>query len=165
MRDTAKFEAWALQATPKLFRQARLLVGDWHLAEDLAQDTIAKMYVHWARVDSDLSPDGYALRTLFHLFVSRRRLESSGEIATDLIPETFDGATIDVEIRHDLARALATLKPLERAVVVARYLDDRPVASVAALLDRSEGWVRTTSSRALARLRVSPLLAPLAALT
>lgn len=61
-----------------------------------------------------------------------------------------------------LVKALARLKPAERAVIVARYAHDLSVSEVATLMDRSEGWVRTTSFRALARLRSHPQLAALA---
>ncbi|MFT3888696.1 MAG: SigE family RNA polymerase sigma factor [Arachnia sp.] len=155
------FRTWAVTATPRLFRQARLLEGDWHLAEDLVQETIARMYLCWNRMAEVTHPTAYALQTLYRVFASRRRLKSSNEIAVDVIPERVAGSTIDHDLRLDIAIALAELKPTERAVVVARYLDDLPVAEVAALLDRSEGWVRTTAYRALGRLRRHPQLVSL----
>ena len=47
---------------------------------------------------------------------------------------------------------------MERCVVVARYLDDLSVAEVATLMVRTQAWVRTTSLRALRRLREHPAL-------
>ena len=58
----------------------------------------------------------------------------------------------------DLARALEVLSPHERCVIVARYLDDRSVVDVARMVNRTQGWVRTTAHRALQRLRQSPAL-------
>lgn len=41
-----------------LLREAYLLVGDVHLAEDLVQTVLAKIYVAWPRVSaSDAPPD------------------------------------------------------------------------------------------------------------
>ena len=37
--------------TPRLFRTALLMCGDWHLAEDLVQTTLGKLYVAWAKVE------------------------------------------------------------------------------------------------------------------
>lgn len=158
--DIGKFEGWAINVTPYLFRYARHLEPDWHGAEDLVQDTLAKLYVNWWRVDETRNLKAYALQTMFHHFVSRRRRRSSGEVVTDSLPEALTWTT-DPETRLLLVEALAELKPAERAVIVARYAHDLPVAEVATLLDRSEGWVRTTSFRALARLRSHPQLATL----
>lgn len=155
------FEAWAIQTTPQLFRYARHLMTDWQGAEDLVQDTLAKLYVNWWRVDETRNPTSYALQTMFHLFVSRRRRRSASEVVTDTLPEALSGP-IDPDTRFVLVDALAKLKPAERAVIVARYAHDLSVAEVAHLMDRSEGWVRTTSLRALARLRSFPQLASLA---
>ena len=33
-----------------LFRTALLLTGDWHLAEDLGQEMLRRLYLHWRRV-------------------------------------------------------------------------------------------------------------------
>ena len=54
-----------------------------------------------------------------------------------------------------MAGALATLTARERAVIVLRYLFDLPEAVVARDLGITPGTVKSTSSRALAKLRVS----------
>ena len=51
--------------------------------------------------------------------------------------------------------ALGRLAPEHRAVIVMRYLFDLPEATVARDLGVTLGTVKSTSSRALAKLRVS----------
>lgn len=68
------------------------------------------------------------------------------------------GADPDPGARVDLLAALAGLSPLDRAVVVLRYWEDRSVADTATDLGISESAVRTRARRALLRLR--PLIAP-----
>ena len=53
---------------------------------------------------------------------------------------------------------LAELPPRQRAVLAFRFLDDRTEAQTAALLSMPVGTVKSTTSRALARL--NELLAP-----
>jgi RNA polymerase sigma factor (sigma-70 family) len=52
-----------------------------------------------------------------------------------------------------LFAALRTLEPVDRAIVVLRYWEDRSVTETARDVKLSEGAVRTRASRALARLR------------
>lgn len=54
--------------------------------------------------------------------------------------------------------ALATLTRRERAVAVLRYVEDLSEAETAAILGVAVGTVKSTASRALAKLRCSPLL-------
>jgi RNA polymerase sigma factor (sigma-70 family) len=51
-----------------------------------------------------------------------------------------------------LRRALALLPPRQRAVLVLRYLEDLPDATIAALLGCSPGTVRSQAARGLAAL-------------
>ena len=159
-RQAEEFTAFVRASGTHLHRAAMLLTGDHHLAEDLTQATYAKVFVHWRRVQAAESPLAYARTTLLNTFLSHRRLRRSSEQPSvlseaDLGPLS-DG--VDPGTRVDLLAALAVLPPLDRAVVVLRYWEDRSVADTAADLGLSEAAVRTRARRALLRLR--PLLAP-----
>lgn len=56
--------------------------------------------------------------------------------------------------RDQLVRALRTLPPAQRRVIVLRYLLDLGEADTAAELGVSVGSVKSAASRGLARLRV-----------
>lgn len=158
MSQDQAFTGWAQEHSPALLRRATLLCGDRHQAEDLVQETLVRMYLHWRRIDLDDNPVGYAQTTLFRLFLATRRRHSSHERPTENPPEQ-PGAEPDAAGHLDLLAALQTLPPRQRCVVVARYLDDRPVAEVAVTMRRTESWVRVTAHRALQTLRDSPLVA------
>ena len=70
---TEDFEEFARARTAALYRQAWLMCGDRHLAEDLVQETLAKVFVKWKRIDT---PYAYAQQTLLRTYLSRRRLRS-----------------------------------------------------------------------------------------
>ena len=153
------FEEFARARTPHLHRSAWLLCGDRHQAEDLVQETLAKVYVRWhrrlgARIDN---PAAYAQTALVRTYLSARRRRSSGELPLADVPDVVgpdEAATSD--LRLALQQALAGLAPMDRAVLVLRYLDDLSVAEVADRLGVSPGAVRNRSMRALERVR--PLL-------
>lgn len=132
-----------------------LLTGDHHLAEDLTQRTYAKVFVHWRRVSATDSPIAYARTTLLNSFLSHRRLRRNSEQPTDAVPDGARHARPDADpgVRVDLLVALGSLAPVDRAVVVLRYWEDRSVAETAADLGLSEAVVRTRARRALQRLR------------
>jgi RNA polymerase sigma factor (sigma-70 family) len=74
------------------------------------------------------------------------------ETATDQLPDHPQYAEPSVA-RLDLMTALAELSPRARAVVALRFLDDLPVAEVAAALGVAEGTVKSQTARALDRLK------------
>lgn len=150
-RDTA-FSEFAAAITPRLFRSALLLCGDWHLAEDLVQTTLGKLYVSWARVERADAPEAYARGALTKTFLSHKRLRRNDETPTVDLGGTADAAP-DASIRLELFAALRILEPLDRAIVVLRYWEDRSVTETAGAVRLSEGAVRTRASRALVRLR------------
>ncbi|MEO9321915.1 SigE family RNA polymerase sigma factor [Nocardioides sp. C4-1] len=153
------FEDFARARTPALVRSAWLLCEDRHLAEDLVQDTLAKVFVRWdapfrGPIDD---PVAYAHTALTRTFLSSRRRRSSTERPLEHLPERpVADATDATDLRLALAGALAGLAPADRAVLVLRYLEDLSVDETAARMGLSPGAVRNRSMRALGRVR--PLL-------
>jgi RNA polymerase sigma factor (sigma-70 family) len=58
-----------------------------------------------------------------------------------------------VELRVALQRALGELAPLDRAVLVLRFFEDRSVEQVALDLGKNASAISTRTARALDRLR------------
>ncbi|MFJ8541523.1 SigE family RNA polymerase sigma factor [Streptomyces sp. NPDC093586] len=137
-----------------LYRSACLLTaGDTHLAEDLVQETLGRLYVHWGRVSRAENPAAYAQTVLTRTFLAHRRRRSSGERAMDVFPDLPGAADGDAPLRLTLLAALARLPAKDRAVIVLRYWEDRSVEQTADVLHVSSAAVRTRCSRALGRLR------------
>ena len=150
MTGTEDFEEFARAGIPRLYRTAWLLTGDRHHAEDLVQDTLANMLKTWARIDN---PGAYARTAMARTFISQRRRRSWSERPTAELPEPVERVG-DVELRVALREALGELAPLDRAVLVLRYFEDRSVEQVALDLGKNASAITTRTARALDRLRV-----------
>ncbi len=146
-RDDEVREYFAARAQA-MRRTAYVVVRDWHTAEDMVQLTFLQLYTHWPRIRRE-TVDGYARRTLVNQCLSHLR-KHRREHPTDVMP---DGHSVDPMPGLDTARTLAVLPPQQRAIVALRFLDDLPVAEVAAALGIAEGTVKSQTSRALATLR------------
>ncbi|WP_410630231.1 SigE family RNA polymerase sigma factor [Amycolatopsis sp. cmx-4-83] len=132
-------------------RVAFALCGDWHGAEDLVQAMFVQLYRRWRRVRPDTA-DAYARRILLNLFLAGRR-KSGREYVTPAVPEPAAPPGRDTPLRLDVERALGGLTPRQRAMVVLRFLEDLPVAEVAALLRVAEGTVKSQTARGVEALR------------
>ncbi|MFF4798387.1 SigE family RNA polymerase sigma factor [Streptomyces sp. NPDC001351] len=136
-----------------LYRSACLLTaGDTHLAEDLVQETLGRLYVSWRRVSRVGNPAGYAQTVLMRTFLTHQRRRSSTERATDVLPDMPDDGR-DMPLRLTLLEALGQLPAKDRAVVVLRYWEDRSIEETAQAMNASSAAVRTRCVRALGRLR------------
>jgi RNA polymerase sigma-70 factor (sigma-E family) len=132
---------------------AYLLCGDWHLAQDLTQQTFTKLYRVWGRLDRHDSLDQYARRVLIRTFLDETRRPWRREVPTETIDATLVAVSGSTDDRLVLKAALSHLAPRQRAVIVLRFWADLPVEQVAAVLDCSAGTVKSQTSDALARLR------------
>ena len=148
-RSADDFEEFARSRTPQLYRTAWLLTGDAQLAEDLVQDTLARIYGRFRKLDN---PVAYARTVLVRSYISHRRLRRNAEVPAETVPERAV-ADPDPTVRVVLRDALAELPPLDRAVLVLRFFEDCTAEQVATELTCSAGAVRIRTSRALTRLR------------
>lgn len=154
LEDERDFDRFVTARGARLYRAAWFLTGDRHRAEDLVQTALAKCFARYERLGDDESFEAYVRTALYRTYVSWWRRRWNGEVPTADVPESRH----DVEpttSRLDLARALGTLPRMQRAVLVLRYYEDRPVAETAHLLGISEGSVKTHASRGCAALRGS----------
>lgn len=151
--ERAEFEEFVRVRSPELLRAAWLLTGDRTTAEDLLQETLVRVYTRWSRVRGADNPVAYTRTVLVRRYVDATRRRSSSERLGLPAGDRPAAADPDVPLRHTLVAALRELAPLDRAVVVQRYLLDQDVAGVAADLGLSGQAVRSRSTRALARLR------------
>ena len=160
-----EFEAWVHARSGALARSAYLLTGDVHLAEDLLQDTLARVADRWRRVSRTGEPDAYARRVMHHLAIDawRRRRVRPAEVLADHHPELGQDGP-DLERRLVLREALSRLTAKQRAVVSLRFYEDLTEVQTAAVLGCSPNTVKSQTRQALERLRVlaPDLLASLA---
>jgi RNA polymerase sigma-70 factor (sigma-E family) len=153
MPADTEFTEFAAARSGPMFRTAWLLTGDWHLAEDLVQESLGKIFRKWRGMSDVHDPAAFARTVLVRTFISHRRLKSSAERPADRLPERSvrDG---DADLRLTLLAGLGQLERKDRAVLVLRYWEDRSVEETAAELGVSAGVVRSRAFRALERLRV-----------
>ncbi|MFF8269433.1 SigE family RNA polymerase sigma factor [Streptomyces sp. NPDC016562] len=150
------FREFAAGRSGHLYRSACLLAsGDTHLAEDLVQETLGRMYLLWGRISRIDNPAAYAQTVLVRAFLTHQRRRSSKERPVGEFPESGASAAggTDPVLRLTLLEALGRLAPKDRAVLVLRYWEDRSVEETADAMNVSSAAVRTRTSRALARLR------------
>lgn len=155
----AGFDEFVAARSHALLRTAYLLTRDHALAEDLLQTALTKAWFAWARIEG--RPEAYVRRILVTTYATWWRRRWNGEVATAELPETTGaGASDTVETAHDLWTAMGRLPRRQRAVVVLRYVEDLSEAQTAELLGCSVGTVKSQASKALAKLRIDPALAP-----
>ena len=147
-----------------LLRTATLLTaGDRHLAEDLVQSALTKLYVAWPSFQRADNPQAYTRRVLVNaLSDERRRLWRRREHSTAELPELPRTDQHGEAVTDGLRTAMRELPPKMRAAVVFRYFHDLTVTETAEALGCSEGTVKSQTSRALARLRSALEIRPAA---
>ena len=150
--ERAEFEAFVAARSDALVRTAYLMCGDWHLAQDVLQIALTKLYVAWRRIERREGVEPYARRVLVRCLIDENRRSWRRERPTDSVP---DRATPDrlSDDRDVILAALAMLPNDQRIVLVLRYWEDLSIAETARLLDLSTGTVKSRAFRGLAALR------------
>jgi RNA polymerase sigma-70 factor (sigma-E family) len=151
------FRSYVAARSPALMRTAYLLTGNRADAEDLLQTALAKTYLAWDRIREREAIDAYVRRVMVNTQTSWWRRRKVDEYVTDAVPETRTArdATQDLVLHDALWTALAGLPARQRAMVVLRYYEDLSEAETAQVLGVSLGTVKSTTSRALTKLRES----------
>lgn len=153
--DDPAFRDYVRERSRALLRTAYLLTGNRADAEDLVQSALAKTYLAWDRIEDRGALDGYVRRAMVNTHISwwrRRRVE---EYPTDEVPDqAVADHAVSSDIQEALRRAVDRLPQRMRAAVMLRFYEDMTEAEIAEVLGVSLGTVKSTVSRAVAKLRI-----------
>jgi RNA polymerase sigma-70 factor (sigma-E family) len=150
----ADFRDYVRSRGRALLRAAYLLTGNMADAEDLVQSALAKTYQAWDRIEDPAAIDGYVRRAMVNTHISWWRRRKVDEFPTDEIPDQpVADISAESDLHDTLQRAIEKLPHRMRAAVVLRFYEDMTEAEVADVLGVSQGTVKSTVSRAVAKLR------------
>lgn len=153
--DTEDHEIRVLVAAPEPFadfyrRQFRPLVtlayalsGSRAGAEDLAQEALMAAHRHWERIGLYERPDAWVRRVLANLVVSAFRRRRSEVKALARVAAQRQEVLPPMEPEDaGFWRAVRSLPAQQAQAVTLFYLEDRPVAEIAEILDCAPSTAR-----------------------
>jgi RNA polymerase sigma-70 factor (sigma-E family) len=156
-------DAFCRREWPRLVGALSLFTGDADLAEELAQETLARVCRDWRKVATLDAPGAWAHRVAINLARSHFRHRSVvRRHASALVPTN---TTDDADTASALAvrQAVARLPVRPRTALVLRYFADLSVAETAEAMRCPEGTVKTLTRQAIRALRDDGLVADLGA--
>jgi RNA polymerase sigma-70 factor (ECF subfamily) len=140
---------WYFRACfPPVSRTVFLMVHDRELAEDITQEALYRMLRHWRTVSEYERPEAWVRRVAIRIAV-RELQRRAARVSKERLAQPM---VYDQLPDPDVARAVAELAPMQRAVVVLFYWEDRPVHDIAEALAVSESTVKQHLFRARQRL-------------
>jgi RNA polymerase sigma-70 factor (sigma-E family) len=143
--DAASLDELYRRCRPSLLRLAHLLTGSPTAAEDVVHDA----FIGFVRAKSVNDPAAYLRRSVVNLSTNvHRRTRRERVHLASVTEQVVEPAEVDET--WQLVRALP---PRQRAVLVLRFYLDLSEAETAQVLGCRPGTVKSTSSRALAKLK------------
>lgn len=147
-RDVREFEAFFRANIARTVAAAGRVTLETAAAEDAAIEAMAKAHARWHRLKEDPRRNSWVLKVAINEALERMRRQPVPTRAED-----FEDFSDHAALRVTLARALASLAPRQREVLVLRYLVGMSEPEVASAMDLSLGTVKTHVRRGLVHLR------------
>ncbi|HSU07570.1 MAG TPA: sigma-70 family RNA polymerase sigma factor, partial [Pseudonocardia sp.] len=159
----AEIEDPILDLVPLIRRVVGARVKDPHQAEDLVQETLARVMAARSRVEGDtLAP--YAVVTARNLIATAAQRDERARRQAHLLVEHDESVDLDeATLRNDetsmVGAALSRLSKPEREILLAHEVEGVDTASLAAQRRSTPGAIAAQLNRTRARLRMEYLLA------
>ena len=162
--DHDAFATLAGAAIARLDAAARLIVRDHDLARDAVQDTLVRCWRDLPTLRDPVAFDAWLHRLLVNACLDLVRRQRRRPVEVELLPThapattDFSGQLIDRDL---LQRALGTLDPSWRAIVVLHYFLEYPLPEVARMVGVPLGTAKSRLHRAILVLRSEAAAEPL----
>jgi RNA polymerase sigma-70 factor (ECF subfamily) len=153
--DQADLIAFCTAQHGRIVGLLSLYCGDAAVAEELAQDALARVCRDWRRVRKMDYPEGWTSRVAINLANSHFRRRAAEKRARERLasrPQP-DLCAPDTAAALAVRQAVAALPPRQRTALLLHYFCDLPFARVAELMGAPEPTVKSLARRGIARLR------------
>jgi RNA polymerase sigma factor (sigma-70 family) len=151
--DPAEFEVFCAAITPRVVRALAAQIGDPGVAEELAQETLVRVALHWKKVATMDRPDLWTMRVATNLGRSWWRRRYTERRVNEQAARTATWVHEDDRVAAELREGLAQLPPRQRQAVTLRYLLGYAVEDVAEILGCAPGTVKSLTHRGIGALR------------
>ncbi|MEM7095480.1 MAG: sigma-70 family RNA polymerase sigma factor [Actinomycetota bacterium] len=148
----SRFAAFYQHNIHTLSRTLTASLGDGQLAQDAAQEAMARACERWEKIEQYDNPTGWCYRVAMNWATSRFR-KRRREVITDEMPPPRTYEAPDLALQDRVLVALRTLSIEHRSVIVLRLIEDWSIAETAEALGVAHGTVQSRYARALERLR------------
>lgn len=133
-------------------RLAYSLCGSITVAEELAQESFVAAHGRWRRIARFDRPDLWVRRVVINRSISYRRKATSERRALRRVQQCREEPVEPPVADDEVWAALRGLSRRQAEVLALVYVEDRPIAEVAAILRLGEETVRTHLKRGRAAL-------------
>lgn len=137
---------------------ATALSGSRSIGEEVAQEAFLRAHQRWAQVGAYERPGAWVRRVAINLALSHQRRRASERRAVDRVARSVADEGSGADEADALVGAdrfwvaVRSLPPQQRAAVVLRYVEDRPLVEIAEVLDVAEGTAKAHLHKARAAL-------------
>jgi RNA polymerase sigma factor (sigma-70 family) len=147
-------ESFCQRISPRLVGSLVLQCENRLVAEEIAQEALARAWLRWKDVGLMASPEAWTYRVAFNLASSQRRRRAAERRAHSRRGREGiepDHLAEDLAVRH----AVQQLPARQRTAVVLRYFAGFSVRETAEAMSCAEGTVRSLTSQGVAALRAA----------
>ena len=132
---------------------------DYHLAEDLAQDTFLRAYTHINTYDKNRKMSTWLCEIAKNLYIDHTKKSANKEVPVELFPEDiqkdrFGPHEIDASISaQEIMKIVHRLEDPYKEVFLLRYSMGLSFGEIADIFGEKEGWARMIYYRSRIQLQ------------
>lgn len=152
--DASQFKELFLPFSDHLYRVALRLLGNSQEAEDLVQDTFLRLWTRRDCLPGNLSPGGYAMTVMRHIYydgLRQRRIVEAEKPAEEILTAAdtdVDRQAEEEDLGDKLRSLIALLPDNQRRVMEMRDVEGMDTSEIRKLTGLSESNIRTLLCRA-----------------
>jgi RNA polymerase sigma-70 factor (ECF subfamily) len=138
-----------------LLRTAYLITNDYEMVQDALQATLIKMWKYLPALRAN-GLKAWLMKVMINEVKHQYRHNRTRKITIEQLPEIFKESVEAVDVHSDeyddVRRAIESLKPEQREILILKYFSGFTVPEIAATMNCREGTVKSRLSRAINQL-------------